>query len=155
MNKQDIKAIIEQQSAELFSGSLSLIKDAETGEPMPMLDFNDKQTHWFIPFVLHHKALGFAITNLSGKIILHGSLTPNAKEKIDLAFFSQLPSHLLADLKKSYQGFNIVSQSFSYDGSPHRWAWRVNLDNGEQKHTLFVSPSGWYEKKEQKPGLEA
>ena len=156
MDASKIKELIKQQKKELFSGSFARIKDAEPGEPVPMLNADGEQTHWFTPFNLNRRTAGFSIQNLAGKMIIYGLLTPNAgiKEKIDPGFFLTPPALILDEIKKSYPGFEILSQSFSYDESPQRWGWRINMAKQSQRLTLFVAPDGWYEKREKKLGWE-
>jgi len=154
MNTQEIRELIDRQKVALFSSSLAAAKEAITSEPVPMLDETGQQRYWFIPFINAQKVVAFAIATLTGKVSMHGLLTPNADEKTDSSFFLTVPSLILNEIKVAYPHFEVLSQAFSYDEIPQRWSWRIKLKNQQQRITIFAGPTGWYEKKERKPGWE-
>ena len=156
MDAQRIKELLENQKAVLFSGSLAILKEAERGVQLPMLNENNEQTHWFTSFILQQKVAGFAIQDLAGKVVVPGLLAPNAegKNKIDPAFFLHPPAAILNEIKTKYAGSGILSRSFSYDQIPQRWAWRIKLVDGKGEFSVYITPAGWYEKKELKAGWE-
>jgi hypothetical protein len=150
LSASEIKRIIEQQIHELFSGSFQKLKGSVTGEPVPMKDPDNVQQYWFTPFLIRNKIAGFSIQNLEGKIIINGLVSPNIsdeKKGADREFLKKPPESIIKEIVKHYPGFEIISQSFSFDRVPQKWAWQIKIaDEAGQQIVLFASLNGWYEK---------
>ena len=154
----EIKKIIKSQKEELLSGNFAGIKDAEVSEPIPMLNEKKMQEYWFTAFLIQNKIRGFAITDNSGNILIHGLLAPNVIEiqkQADKNYLSEPPKRELRKIRKFYPGYRVVSQTFSFDTVPQKWAWRLIMENKEANSiTIFISPYNWYEKKSSDPNIE-
>ncbi len=63
--------------------------------------------------------------------------------QIGKEFLSKPPGHFTEEIKKSYLEFEAVSQTFSFDTVPQKWAWQIKIeDKTEKQILLFISPIG-------------
>ncbi len=125
----------------------SAVKDAKIGLPAMVYSPEGKEAFWLVPILMGDSACGYARVELSHKVSqvgIYGSGPEDYASWIDASFFEKPPSRLLDAIRSRYSGMRISEPVLSYDKSPARWAWRVEI--GDQVRTIvFITPGGWYE----------
>lgn len=135
-----------------FKGDLNFAKlaHAKLGSPVIVHTPTGEPDYWFVPFVIDKYACGSAHVDLSGKIIRLGIFggSPNDRNSwIPSEFFYDPPAEFINEIKSKYANAKILSVIFSYDSTPVKWAWVVQLvGRNLGKRIVFITPSGWYEK---------
>ncbi|HEX7904670.1 MAG TPA: hypothetical protein VF487_12380 [Chitinophagaceae bacterium] len=149
MNVTDIKALIFQKSSDLFRGRFESLSSAEIGDPIEMFDDEEIQRFWFTGLFRKKRVVGRIIQDLSGKIVLHGFVTPNVsseEERIEEGFLKEPPEKIIAAINKTYPDGILVSQFFSFDKVPQKWGWLIKFKKNDKKNTqFFIAPNGWHE----------
>ena len=99
---------------------------------------------WMAPFLVKNSACGFAYVELSGKVSklgIFGSTPEDRPSWVDASFLRIHPMHSLLRFGLNFQGQQYQSLFFSYDTSPARWAWRIEIKN-KIKSIIFITPGG-------------
>lgn len=125
----------------------SSVRDAEVGSPVMVYTPEVKPAFWMVPFLMKGLACGFAYVELSGKVSklgIFGSTPEDHSSWIDASFFEKSPAEILAEIQAKFSGSIISEPIFSYDTSPSRWAWRIEIKN-KIKSIIFITTGGWYE----------
>jgi hypothetical protein len=146
-----IKAVetARKQSPAAKDPKFSVVKDAKVGLPVMVYTPEEKPAFWMVPFLIENRACGFAFVELSGKISKLGILGSTPEDRlswIDVSFLKKPPASILAEIQAKFPGLKASEPILSYDTSPARWAWRVEIKN-KIKSIVFITPGGWYERK--------
>jgi len=125
----------------------SAVRDAKIGSPAMVYTPEGKEAFWLVPILMGDSACGFARVELSHKVSqvgIYGSSPEDYAGWIDASFFEKPPSRLLDAIRSRYSGMNISEPIFSYDKTPAKWAWRIEIGD-KLKTIVFITPWGWYE----------
>ncbi len=125
----------------------SAMRDAKIGLPVMVYSPEGKEAFWLVPILMGDSACGFARVELShnvSQVGIYGSGPEDHASWIDASFFEKPPSGLLDAIRSRYSGMKISEPLLSYDKSPARWAWRIEVED-EVKTVVFITPGGWYE----------
>ena len=137
---------------------LSSLKSAEVGTPIMVYTPERSPSFWLVPYVVKKYACGFAFVELSGsitKIGIFGSAPEDRASWIEVSFFENPPDNFLREIQAKYFGLALSHPYFSYDRSPAKWAWRLEIsDKGKISSLIFITPSGWYERNPEKEEQE-
>lgn len=126
----------------------SSVRNAEVGSPIMVYSPEGKPAFWMVPFLVKGLACGFAYVELSGKVSkfgIFGSAPEDRPSWVDASFFKNPPNALFAEIRAKFSGSIISEPIFSYDTSPARWAWRIEVKN-KIRTVIFITPGGWYER---------
>ena len=125
----------------------SAVRDAKIGSPAMVYTPEGKEAFWLVPILMGDSACGFARVELSHKVSqvgIYGSSPEDYAGWIEASFFEKPPSRLLDAVRSRYSGMRISEPILSYDKTPAKWAWRIEI--GEKVKTIvFITPGGWYE----------
>lgn len=145
-----IKAVeaARKQSPVAKDPQFSVVRDSEVGSPVQVRTPEGAPSFWMVPFLIENRVCGFAFVELSGKVSklgIFGSTPEDYPSWMDASFFKKPPGSILAEIQAKFSGLTISEPIFSYDRSPAKWAWRVEIRN-EIKSVIFITPGGWYER---------
>jgi hypothetical protein len=66
---------------------------------------------------------------------------------IPQSFLTKPPDRSLAEIRNKYPEQPLSKPIFSYDRSPVRWAWRLEVGSPPTPAAVvFITPAGWYER---------
>lgn len=136
------------------------VRDGEVGHPVLVRTPKGEPAFWMVPILVEGHACGFARVGLSGRVGqvgVFGSGLEDRSSWIPAVFFREPPAEIIEDMRNRYPSFSMSEAVLSYDESPGKWAWRVELWLvNELKVTIFITPGGWYERKPEgkRKGLE-
>lgn len=126
------------------------LKDSEVGSPAMVYTPEGEPAFWLVPFLVKDSACGFARIELSHKISqigIFGSSPEDHLSWINATFFEKPPPEILAEIRTRYLGLIISEPVLSYDKSPSKWAWRIEIRKGDKiESIIFITPGGWYER---------
>ena len=132
----------------------SAAKDAEVGLPAMVYTPEGKPAFWIVPFLMKDSACGFARVELSRKVSQIGIFGSGPEDRlswIGATFFEKPPPEMLAEIQTRYSGMAMSKPVLSYDASPGKWAWRMEIRKEDKiKSIVFITPGGWYEQKSDK-----
>jgi len=143
-----VVASASKQSPVADDAKFSIVRDAEIGSPVMVYTPEGEPSFWMVPFVLKNSACGFAYVELSGKVSkfgIFGSTPEDHSSWIDASFFKKPPDAIIVEIQAKFSGLTISKPVFSYDTSPARWAWRIEVKN-KIRTIIFITPGGWYER---------
>jgi hypothetical protein len=157
----DTKAIIEaaEEASKEHAArdpNLAALRKARIGNPALVKTPEGEDAYWIVPFIIENEACGFAFVEKTLKVsrlgIFGGGPTDQASW-ITASFFEKPPPETISDIRNRYSHMRISDPLLSYDRSPSKWGWIVNLKN-ERELTIVITPSGWYEQTAKKKALE-
>lgn len=143
-----VVASARKQSPVADDPKFSVARDAEVGSPVMVYTPEGEPSFWMVPFLVKNSACGFACVELSGKVSkvgIFGSTPEDRPSWVDASFFKNPPDALFAEIRAKFSGSTISEPIFSYDTSPARWAWRIEVKN-KIRTIIFITPGGWYER---------
>lgn len=148
---EDISRLMKGHMGEGLKTSFPMLSSTTLGDPVPLYDSRRKQSYWLIPFLEDTKVRGLAIVDLKGNLVSHGVLSPNLTDKsllVDRDFFDSVPQKALEKIKEQYKGYRHSIPFLSYDVSPRKWGWYLELEKEKaQTIQIFIGINGFYEKK--------
>ena len=127
----------------------SAVRDGKVGLPVMVNEPEGKPAFWLVPILMGDSACGFARVELAHKVSQIGIFGSGPEERaswIDASFFEKPPPEILAEIRTRYSGSMISEPLLSYDKTPARWAWKIEIRN-RTNSVAFISPGGWYERK--------
>lgn len=137
---------------------LQYVKKGKVGSPVMIHTQEGEPAYWFVPILIKDSACGFARVELSGIVSHLGTFGAGYEDRsswIKASFFEKPPPEILNEIKNRYPGLKISKPFFSYDKSPSKWAWRLEVrSNDKVSVVIFISPSGWYEQTPEKKNME-
>ncbi len=122
------------------------VRRAETGTPALVRAPDGSPAYWLVPFDLDGRACGVARVGLDARqadVSAFGSGTADDAAWPGVGFFARVPADLADAARASHPGLRWVPPLLSYDGSPHKWAWRIEADPPGAL-VIFITPGGWY-----------
>ncbi len=125
------------------------LRRAEAGSPVLVHGPAGEPAYWLAPYVLRGRVCGLAEVDLAGQVVRAGILGGGPDDQaawIDAAFFAAPPPAALSEIRLRYGPASAPAAQFSYDGSPARWAWRVEVGGPGPRKAVFITPNGWYER---------
>ena len=147
-----IKQVVEaarQQPPVGEDATFQYVKKAKIDTPVLVRTPEGQSAFWIVPFLVKGSACGFARVELShevSQIGIFGSGPDDHASWIDAEFFVKPPLEVLTVIQSRYPRLEITDPFFSYDRSPSKWAWRLEIrKKGEIKSIVFITPHGWYE----------
>lgn len=130
--------------------SFQYLQRAKVGSPVLVYTPGGEPLFWIVPLLVKTSACGFARVELSHKVTqmgIFGSGPEDQSSWIDATYFRRPSPETLATIQARYADFQMSEPVFSYDTSPSKWAWRIEMrEGGEIKFIIFIAPHGWYEK---------
>lgn len=138
----------ERQRTPIRSNPMfAAVMHAGIGSPAMVHTPEGKEAFWLVPILVGDSACGFARVELSHKVSqigIFGSSPEDRPSWIDASFFEKPPSEILAAIRTRYSGLTISEPVLSYDKTPAKWAWRIEIGD-KVKTIVFIAPGGWYE----------
>lgn len=143
----------------LESEGFRSLRNSVSGEPVPVYSPSGTPEFWIVPYVSGAKSTGFAFFDKNQKLIRVGVFSPGSKDvsgTVDVSYFTQPPSEIINDIAAKFAGYSLSKPVFSYDGTPAKWSWRLELVKGnEEARLVYILPGSWYEVKGEKaPDME-
>ena len=133
-----------------FSSEFLSVRKAKIGSPVIVYTPAGEPASWLVPFLQKDRVCGFAQVDLSlnvGSIGIFGASADDFASWLDASFFEKPPEKYLSEIKKRYPKSIITGQIFSYDKSPSKWGWRLEVKEGNAAQSvIFINPGGWYER---------
>jgi hypothetical protein len=144
-----VREVVEQALKEHpVSGdpNFSVVRKAKVGDPIVVKDAKGKAAFLIVPLLTGDKASGYVRleNNYSvNQVSIFGASANDHKSLVDSSFFIKPPPESVESIRAKFPDMNLSNPVFSYDKSPAKWGWIINLSN---KHQIgvFVGPSGWY-----------
>jgi len=124
------------------------LREAQAGTPVMVHSPEGGDAFWLVPFLSGEQVCGYARVELDGRtgqISILGAGPEDRGSWIAYSFFVQPPDSFLEEIRKKHTGRSISSPVFSYDRSPTRWAWRLEVGETPEIVEVFITPAGWYE----------
>jgi hypothetical protein len=124
------------------------LRNARIGTPVLVYAPEGEPAFWLVPLIVGRAACGFARVELNRRVsqlAMFGGHADDRRSWPAAAFFKQPPDAMLAEIRARYPDARLSEPMLSYDGSPARWAWRVDVADGGSA-TVFITPGGWYER---------
>ncbi len=134
------------KNAQANSPSSEDLAEAECADPILVSHPGGEPAFWLVPFLRGDMAAGFATVTLEGKVERVGSFGSGPDDRdswIPAEYFLKPPAALLNEVRKKYAGSSLSDPLFTYDRSPLRWGWRIEVEQ-TRGDVVFVSPSDWY-----------
>lgn len=130
--------------------SFASVRRGRAGSPVLVHAPSGEPAYWLVPFILHDMVCGLAEVSLEGQVTRLGILGATADDRASWVapeFFSEPPASLLAEIGARYDVSTLSAPLLSYDGSPAKWAWRVQAARSRATDwAIFITPAGWYER---------
>ena len=105
---------------------------------------------WLVPLLAGGLVCGLAHVDLDGRVMRTGMLGTGSADRrgwIDPEFFQAPPRDVLDEIAASFPGATVGEPVLSYDTSPTRWAWRLEISRRDRVERLaYISPGGWYQR---------
>lgn len=153
IEKNELKVVVARAiSAPPFSldSSFLFLQNAKIGDPVPLFNPEYVQDSWIIPFLLDGLICAISQVSLNNKLIRVSvfSSTPTKKERwFSPIFFREPPKQYMTEIKGLFQDYQLSYPLLTYDGSPAKWGWRLQVIDAEKViSNIFIIPSGWYVK---------
>ena len=122
--------------------ALSDLCGAVVGDPVLARSPRGAPAFWLVPLLVGNHAGGFARVDLSCRVAQIGRFGAGPRDRAswpEAAFFREPPPECLTRLQVRHAGQPMSKPTFSYDGSPAKWAWRTAV--GQPVTTVaFISP---------------
>jgi hypothetical protein len=122
------------------------VRRAETGTPALVRAPDGSPAYWLVPFDLDGRACGVARVALDARHVDVSTFGPAAADHgawPHIGFFARVPADVVDAASASHPGLRWAPPLLSYDGSPHKWAWRVEAESPGAL-VIFITPGGWY-----------
>jgi hypothetical protein len=123
------------------------VRAARVGTPVLVYSPEGRPAFWLVPFIAGGVACGFArVEEPSLRVSQVGVFGAGPDDRASwppAAFFERPPAALLQEIQSRY-GTTATEPVLSYDGSPARWAWRVDVGDPGSGPSVFITPGGWY-----------
>ena len=153
-NRETVRSAVtvaRKQSPAREDPAHSAVRRARVGSPAQVYTPAGTPAFWLVPLLVGDLACGFAHVDLAGQVIRVGTFGAGPEDRaswISAAFFEAPPAGVLSEIRFKYSGANLSEPLLSYDANPVRWAWRLEvIDAGRLAAEVFVTPSGWHERK--------
>ena len=123
-------------------------RGAMVGSPALVYTPAGEPAFWLVPLLVEGLVCGFGQVDMASRLTHLGILGASPQDRaswIVPSFFESPSAETLAEIRAKYPGATLSEPILSYDASPSRWAWRleVRADDGVRA-IVFVSPGGWY-----------
>ena len=147
---QEILDAVERERKRLGAVDPALVRarSARLGSPVPVLAPDGSVAFYLVPLVVDHRACGFARVEPSLRVSQLGIFGGHADDEsawIDEDYFARPPARLLDEVLAAYPGSMLSAPVFSYDRTPARWGWRVEVvRGGAPVEVVFIGPTSWY-----------
>lgn len=138
-----------KQAAPVLNDPLfAAVRRAKVGSPVLVYAPTGEPAFWLIPFILRDRVCGLAEISLAGQLSRLGILgaAPDDQQSwFDPSFFEEPPASFLAEIAAHYGDTALSAPVLTYDGSPAKWAWRVQVAGSRGADpAIFITPAGWY-----------
>jgi hypothetical protein len=121
---------------------------ARVGRPALVRTPEGAPAFWLVPLLVEGLACGLAQVSLGGdvaRLAILGGAPDDRGNWVDAAFFERPPPDLVAEVAARYGGETLSAPTLSYDCSPARWAWRIEVGGqGAGATSTFITPGAWY-----------
>ena len=132
-------------------GQFAALQDARVDSPVMVRTPEGTPSFWLVPFQVGDQVCGFAVVDLKGEVMQISTLGGGPQDRsswILHSFFSTPPELYLAEIRQKYPEHQFSEPFFSYDRSPARWAWRLEVGGPlTPAAVVFITPAGWYERR--------
>jgi hypothetical protein len=130
---------------------LAALQDAIVGSPVMVCSPTGEPAHWLVPFLVGDLVCGYVNVTLKGQVMQISALGGSPQDRqswIPLSFVKHPPDEYLAEIRRKYPERQLSTPVFSYDRSPARWAWYLELVSPPMPAKIvLISPAGWYERR--------
>ena len=118
-------------------------REGQVGSPVLARTPERDPAFWLVPLISGGMVCGLARVDLAGRVAQVGVLGA----PIEPAFFEAPPDDVLGEIRGAHPEATLPVPQLSYDVSPLRWAWRVEIEQcGQVQSVAYVTPGGWYER---------
>nr|AHZ45615.1 hypothetical protein [uncultured bacterium] len=124
------------------------VRRAAAGTPALVTAPDGSPAYWLVPFDLDGRACGVAQVALDASRAGVSALGAGSADRAawpDVEWFARVPAEVLQAVQVRHPGHRWATPRLSYDGSPQRWAWRLDTEPPGAL-VVFVSTGGWYER---------
>ncbi len=130
--------------------SFAALSQAEVGTPALVRSPMGDPVHWLVPLVIKDLACGFVQVDLSGRVTRIGTYGAGPKDHASwfpASFFYAPPPNMLTEVEQRFNTLELTDPILSYEGSPDRMAWRMEVSRVlSTKTVIYLTPGGWYVK---------
>jgi hypothetical protein len=123
-------------------------RGAKVGSPALVYTPAGEPAFWLVPLLAEGLVCGFGQVDMASRLTRLGVLGANPRDQaswIMPSFFESPSAETLAEIGAEYPEATLSRPILSYDASPPRWAWRLEIRVSDQVEAIaFVSPGGWY-----------
>ena len=127
---------------------MAALRHAEVGTPLLAGDAGGAPAFWLVPLLQGDRACGYARVDLGGRVAQVSAFGAGAGDMaawLPAQYFSGPPRLLVDEVKARHPGAPLAAARLSFDSSPARWAWRIDV--GEPADSVaFLAHDSWYEK---------
>jgi hypothetical protein len=122
------------------------VRRAAAGTPALVSAPDGSPAYWLVPFDLDGRACGVARVMLDARqvdVSAFGAGPADHAAWPAVDYFARAPGDLVAAAAARHAGLRFAPPRLSYDGSPHKWAWRLETEPPGPL-VVFITPAGWY-----------
>jgi len=123
-------------------------RGAKMGSPALVYTPAGEPAFWLVPLLAEGLVCGLGQVDMASRLTRIGILGANPEDRagwILPSFLESPPAETLAEIRAKYPEATLSEPILSYDASPPRWAWRLNIRADDQVQAIvFISPGGWY-----------
>ena len=126
--------------------ALQAAQQANVGMPALVRTPEGQPAFWLVPLESGRQACGYVRVELSHKIGQVSSFGAGAEDREawpEADFFHNPPARFISEIRARYPGAALKDPVLSFDGTPAKWGWRIELSN-PSGIVVFVSPQAWY-----------
>jgi hypothetical protein len=155
INRQSIQSAADaarKASPEREDRGLAALQKSKVGPPVMVYTPAGGPSYWLVPFIIGDLVCGFANVDLNNQVTQISALGGGPGDRqswIPLSFFEHPPERFLSEIRDKYAGLKISEPLFSYDSSPAKWAWRLEVGSLPTPVSVaFITFTGWYERRQ-------
>jgi hypothetical protein len=130
--------------------ALAAIRKSRLGTPVLVVDEAYQPAYWIVPIICDTKVCGFGRVDLAGKVIQLGTMGSGSLDStswFEESYFAEPPETTLIDIKAKFKNSTLSDPVLSFDRTPAKWGWRVEIFVGDTLERLaFIGPWGWYDR---------
>lgn len=128
----------ENADEDLFTSGTNVVP----GKPVRVVSREGMPVYWIVPLAAENEIVGMATVSVSGTITSVSAFQNEAGNNEYAGFFHTPPLHMLDDISRSFNGATLSKPVMSYDRTPERWGWMVEVRT-EPPVRVFIVPGGW------------
>lgn len=123
-------------------------RGAKVGSPALVHTPAGEPAFWLVPLLAEGLVCGLGQVDMAARVTRLGVLGASPQDRaswIVPSFFESPSAEILAEIRTEYPAATLSEPILSYDASPSRWAWRLEIRVANQVQSIaFISPGGWY-----------